>query len=53
MVKNLLANNYLADEGFMIIERSIQTKHKDIENFQIEPFKIIGDTALYRIDKNK
>jgi hypothetical protein len=33
----------------MIIERSIQTKQKDIENFKIDPFKIIGDACLYEI----
>ncbi len=49
VVENLLINKYLANEGFMIIERSIQTKEKDIENFKIEPFKIIGDSCLYEI----
>jgi hypothetical protein len=42
-------NEYLAPEGLMVIERSIQTKQKDIEHFDIEPFKIIGDACLYEL----
>jgi 16S rRNA (guanine966-N2)-methyltransferase len=38
----------LNPEGMMLIERSIQTKEKDIENFHFEPFKKIGDTLLYK-----
>jgi 16S rRNA (guanine966-N2)-methyltransferase len=38
----------LNPEGMMLIERSIQTKEKDIPNFQMEPFKKIGDTLLYK-----
>jgi len=49
LVKNLLKNNFLAENGKIIIERSKQTKEKDIEAFGIEPFKLIGDTCLYRI----
>lgn len=49
VVENLKNNTYLKHEGIMIIERSIQTKEKDILNFQIEPFKIIGDACLYEI----
>ncbi len=49
VVKNLRVNNYFEGETFMIIERSIQTKEKDINNFSDEPFKIIGDTCLYEI----
>jgi 16S rRNA (guanine966-N2)-methyltransferase len=49
VVENLLSNKYLAEDGFILIERSIQTKLKDIGNFGIEPFKIIGDTCLYEI----
>lgn len=50
--KNILSNNILSKDGFMVIERSIQTKEKDKENFKIEPFKIIGDACLYEI-KNR
>jgi 16S rRNA (guanine966-N2)-methyltransferase len=50
VVENLLINKYLVEDGFMIIERSIQTKEKDIANFKTEPFKIIGDSCLYEIN---
>ncbi len=49
VVKNLLLNNFLSDKGIMVIERSKQTKEKDIFNFEVEPFKVIGDTCLYKI----
>lgn len=49
VVRNVLSNSLLNKKGFMIIERSIQTKGKDIENFKVEPFKIIGDACLYEI----
>ena len=49
VTKNILANKFLSKDSFMIVERSIQTKGKDIENFNIEPFKIIGDACLYEI----
>jgi 16S rRNA (guanine966-N2)-methyltransferase len=52
VVENLINNKYLADKGFMIIERSIQTKEKDIENLKTPPFKIIGDSCLYEITPN-
>jgi len=49
VVKNILANHYLTDDGIMVIERSIQTKENDIANFNVQPFKIIGDSCLYEI----
>lgn len=49
VVKNLKTNEYLKNDGMIIIERSIQTKQKDILNFGVEPFKIIGDACLYEI----
>jgi 16S rRNA (guanine966-N2)-methyltransferase len=49
VVVNILFNKYLQSDCFMIVERSIQTKQKDIENFKVEPFKIIGDACLYEI----
>jgi 16S rRNA (guanine966-N2)-methyltransferase len=49
VVENILANGYLADNCFLFIERSVQTKDKDIDNLGSEPFKIIGDTCLYQI----
>ncbi|MDT3697355.1 MAG: 16S rRNA (guanine(966)-N(2))-methyltransferase RsmD [Ignavibacterium sp.] len=49
VVKNILQNNYLKNDARMVVERSVQTKVKDIENFKTEPFKIIGDSCLYEI----
>ena len=49
VVKNLKANEFLNSEASIIVERSIQTKDKDISNFEKEPFKIIGDTCLYEL----
>ena len=49
VVANILSNRYIRSGCFMIIERSIQTKHKDVTNLKVEPFKIIGDACLYEI----
>jgi len=49
VVESILANRYLKPDGIMIVERSIRTRQKDIQNFKSEPFKIIGDACLYRI----
>jgi 16S rRNA (guanine966-N2)-methyltransferase len=49
VAESVLMNKYLTPDGMMIIERSIQTKEKDIYNFKVEPFKIIGDACLYEI----
>ena len=49
VVENLKQNDFLNNSGIIIIERSIQTKDKDSENLETEPFKIIGDTCLYEI----
>jgi 16S rRNA (guanine966-N2)-methyltransferase len=49
VVENILDNGYLRSQCLMIIERSIQTKQKDVDNFNVQPFKIIGDTCLYEI----
>ncbi len=49
LVQNLIERRYLSANGVMLIERSIQTKEKDIENFKCEPFKKIGDSMIYRI----
>jgi 16S rRNA (guanine966-N2)-methyltransferase len=50
VAENLKSNGYLNKDGFIIVERSIQTKEKDILNLGAEPFKIIGDTCLYEIN---
>lgn len=47
--KNILQNNFLEDEGLFIIERSAQTKGKDIAAFKSEPIKRIGDTLIYQL----
>ena len=49
VVENILSNKYLCAESIILIERSIQTKEKDIKHFKAEPFKIIGDACLYEI----
>jgi 16S rRNA (guanine966-N2)-methyltransferase len=49
VVSNLLSNKYLASDGSIIIERSIQTRKEDETNLNVIPFKIIGDTCLYEI----
>jgi 16S rRNA (guanine966-N2)-methyltransferase len=52
VVKNILSNNLLQEGGAIIIERSIQTREKDIFEFKVEPFRIIGDACLYEIKLN-
>jgi len=48
VVKNLLEKDFLAPEGMIIIERSVQTEENDKFNFGAEAFKKIGDSLLYR-----
>lgn len=52
VIENILSKNFLSVNGLIIIERSIQTKEKDIKNFNRDPFKIIGDACLYEISSN-
>ena len=52
VTENIKTNKLLNPESFMIIERSVQTKEKDIKHFNVEPFKLIGDTCLYKIENN-
>lgn len=47
VVDNLIKNNFLSPNGYLLIERSIQTKNKDIDKFRIEPFKKLGDSLIY------
>jgi 16S rRNA (guanine966-N2)-methyltransferase len=47
VVDNLIKNNFLSPNGHLLIERSIQTKIKDIDKFKIEPFKKLGDSLIY------
>lgn len=51
VVKNIFQNGLLTSDGIMVIERSIQTREKDIENIGIEPQKKIGDALLYIFTK--
>jgi 16S rRNA (guanine966-N2)-methyltransferase len=47
VAENILKNNFLTDNGMMIIERSIQTQEIDYKAFGVEPFKRIGDSLIY------
>lgn len=47
VVDNLKENNFLVKNGILLIERSIQTKKEDVENFKQEPFKKLGDSLIY------
>jgi 16S rRNA (guanine966-N2)-methyltransferase len=49
VIENLFLNKYILQNGMIIVERSIQTKKKDIENFKNEPIKIIGDNCIYEL----
>lgn len=52
VLENLLKRNYAKAEGLIIIERSIQTKEKDIAAFKKDPFKKMGDSLFYQFDSN-
>jgi 16S rRNA (guanine966-N2)-methyltransferase len=49
--ENIFKNDLLEDNGLFIIERSIQTKDKDIEVFNSEPVKRLGDSLIYEFSK--
>jgi 16S rRNA (guanine966-N2)-methyltransferase len=51
VVKNLLAGDFLTEDGIILIERSIQTKENDQESFGYEPFRKIGDSLIYRLSR--
>jgi 16S rRNA G966 N2-methylase RsmD len=48
LVDNIFERNFLSENGIMLIERSIQTRGKDIKHFKREPFKRIGDSLIYK-----
>jgi len=50
VVQNIITNKYLRKNSIMVVERSVQTKEEDISNFNATPFKIIGDTCLYKVN---
>lgn len=45
--KNILENNFLAENGVLLIERSIQTKDIDETAFKQEAIKRLGDSLIY------
>ncbi len=51
LVDNLLERNYLGENGIMLIERSIQTQENDVKHFKNEPFKRIGDSLIYKLER--
>lgn len=50
VVENLKENNFLNENGLLLIERSVQTKENDINNFNAEPIKKLGDSLIYQFD---
>ena len=53
VVDNLLNKNFLLEDGLIIVQRSVQTKEKDKLLFEVDPFKIIGDSCLYELTNQK
>ena len=47
VVKNIIEKEFLTKDGILLIERSIQTKKKDEENFKKEHFRRLGDSLIY------
>ncbi len=47
VVPNLLKNGFLAEDGMLMVERSIQTEKEDLEGFLKEPIKRLGDSLIY------
>lgn len=47
VVKNLLLNKFLNENGIILVERSIQTKENDSKNFECEPLRKLGDSLIY------
>ena len=48
VIENLLKRDYIKPGGIIIVERSIQTKEKDLEKFKTEPVKKLGDSLIYQ-----
>ncbi len=48
VVRNIMTRDFLSEDGILIVERSIQTKEKDVENFEAEPIKRLGDSLIYQ-----
>jgi 16S rRNA (guanine966-N2)-methyltransferase len=49
--ENIFNNDLLEDNGLLIIERSIQTKEKDVNAFGAEPVRRLGDSLIYEFSK--
>ncbi len=49
VAQNILLNGFLKEEGIFLIERSIQTREKDIKQLSAEPFKQLGDSLIYKL----
>jgi 16S rRNA (guanine966-N2)-methyltransferase len=47
VVTNLKDKKFLSEIGILLIERSVQTRDKDIEAFAMEPVKKMGDSLIY------
>ncbi len=45
--ENIFENGLLEENGLLIIERSIQTKEKDVKAFGKQPVKRLGDSLIY------
>lgn len=50
VVKNLKENKFLNENGLLLIERSVQTKKNDIQNFNYDPIKKLGDSLIYQFN---
>ncbi|MBU1680806.1 MAG: 16S rRNA (guanine(966)-N(2))-methyltransferase RsmD [Bacteroidetes bacterium] len=48
VVKQIIENKFLSPQGILIVERSIQTKRNDINEFDAEPIKKLGDSLIYQ-----
>ncbi len=49
IVSAVKTRKLLKPDAPMIIERSIQTKDRDVKAFGFEPYRQIGDTCLYQL----
>jgi len=47
VIQNLLDNKFLSRDGSIVVERSVQTREKDINNMGQEPSRKIGDSLIY------
>ena len=52
VVKNILSNNFLTNDGIVLVERSIQTKKEDETALNKKSFKRLGDSLIYQFDSS-